>query len=146
MPQEPRFQYKIIYHTKDQESQTEWKKTTDTGEHWDDRTKLSGRILWQPSWTCFSKQLCNSWNNWNDRKSQQRNVECKDESNRYFLNEKKHNNQHEKPKWLISTAEWREERKESVNVKTEQEISPNLNRRVKLNWKNEQSLRDLWEY
>ena len=46
---------------------------------------------------------------------------------------KKHNNQHEKPKWLISTAEWREERKESVNVKTEQEISPNLNRRVKLN-------------
>ena len=43
------------------------------------------------------------------------------------------NNQHEKPKWLISTAEWREERKESVNVKTEQEISPNLNRRVKLN-------------
>lgn len=88
MPQEPRFQYKIIYHTKDQESQTEWKKTTDTGEHWDDRTKLSGRILWQPSWTCFSKQLCNSWNNWNDRKSQQRNVECKDESNRYFLNEK----------------------------------------------------------
>lgn len=31
------------------------------------------------------------------------------------------------------TAKWREERKESVNVKTEQEISPNLNRRVKLN-------------
>ena len=47
-----------------------------------------------------------------------------------------------------STAEWRGQRKESVNLKTEQEKLLNLNNREKLDWrkKNEQSLRDMWDY
>lgn len=45
-----------------------------------------------------------------------------------------------------STAEWKGQKKESVNYKTKQQKLSNFNNKEKKNQKNEQHLRDLWDY